>query len=400
MKKIRLLSAILALCLPLTTISISASSQNNSNDLILINYNQQAKISLSSIKSSIDQVGKTVTFYGKHLNVDEIIETYFSDTSILKLNEPKLLETEANKNMSELDGSDTINSGTLPVTKTTDINSTYAIISTNVNNKIMLSYYSFTYDPIASDDMEYYFDEALSVNNIKNISNEFSSVQQRKAMTRGTIVQDIQDNNTFFDYYYPTGMNNSYLMKMYKKTITYQAVKVNDAISDYDFYYIVPYVRITPGNSLSQQYSQYKNAIVVIGSQTDINRKYTVDSLIDGTPDNSTVEAMKPKNYSYSLSVGMDGTVSIGFSWTPTNKVTRTTTFDQEYFNNFYGGQDSSRKWCISTTQFSYRMGAYLRSQGSYFAFDVNTQVKTLFQNEALSSARWSSNPMTLSYSA
>lgn len=400
MKKIRLLSAILALCLPLTTISISASSQNNSNDLILINYNQQAKISLSSIKSSIDKVGKTVTFYGKHLNVDEIIETYFSDTSILKLNEPKLLETEANKNMSELDGSDTINSGTLPVTKTTDINSTYAIISTNVNNKIMLSYYSFTYDPIASDDMEYYFDEALSVNNIKNISNEFSSVQQRKAMTRGTIVQDIQDNNTFFDYYYPTGMNNSYLMKMYKKTITYQAVKVNDAISDYDFYYIVPYVRITPGNSLSQQYSQYKNAIVVIGSQTDINRKYTVDSLIDGTPDNSTVEAMKPKNYSYSLSVGMDGTVSIGFSWTPTNKVTRTTTFDQEYFNNFYGGQDSSRKWCISTTQFSYRMGAYLRSQGSYFAFDVNTQVKTLFQNEALSSARWSSNPMTLSYSA
>lgn len=400
MKKIRLLSAILALCLPLTTISISASSQNNSNDLILINYNQQAKISLSSIKSSIDQVGKTVTFYGKHLNVDEIIETYFSDTSILKLNEPKLLETEANKNMSELDGSDTINSGTLPVTKTTDINSTYAIISTNVNNKIMLSYYSFTYDPIASDDMEYYFDEALSVNNIKNISNEFSSVQQRKAMTRGTIVQDIQDNNTFFDYYYPTGMNNSYLMKMYKKTITYQAVKVNDAISDYDFYYIVPYVRITPGNSLSQQYSQYKNAIVVIGSQTDINRKYTVDSLIDGTPDNSTVEAMKHKNYSYSLSVGMDGTVSIGFSWTPTNKVTRTTTFDQEYFNNFYGGQDSSRKWCISTTQFSYRMGAYLRSQGSYFAFDVNTQVKTLFQNEALSSARWSSNPMTLSYSA
>lgn len=302
--------------------------------------------------------------------------------------------------MSELDGSDTINSGTLPVTKTTDINSTYAIISTNVNNKIMLSYYSFTYDPIASDDMEYYFDEALSVNNIKNISNEFSSVQQRKAMTRGTIVQDIQDNNTFFDYYYPTGMNNSYLMKMYKKTITYQAVKVNDAISDYDFYYIVPYVRITPGNSLSQQYSQYKNAIVVIGSQTDINRKYTVDSLIDGTPDNSTVEAMKPKDYSYSLSVGMDGTVSIGFSWTPTNKVTRTTTFDQEYFNNFYGGQDSSRKWCISTTQFSYRMGAYLRSQGSYFAFDVNTQVKTLFQNEALSSARWSSNPMTLSYSA
>lgn len=400
MKKIRLLSAILALCLPLTTISISASSQNNSNDLILINYNQQAKISLSSIKSSIDQVGKTVTFYGKHLNVDEIIETYFSDTSILKLNEPKLLETEANKNMSELDGSDTINSGTLPVTKTTDINSTYAIISTNVNNKIMLSYYSFTYDPIASDDMEYYFDEALSVNNIKNISNEFSSVQQRKAMTRGTIVQDIQDINTFFDYYYPTGMNNSYLMKMYKKTITYQAVKVNDAISDYDFYYIVPYVRITPGNSLSQQYSQYKNAIVVIGSQTDINRKYTVDSLIDGTPDNSTVEAMKPKDYSYSLSVGMDGTVSIGFSWTPTNKVTRTTTFDQEYFNNFYGGQDSSRKWCISTTQFSYRMGAYLRSQGSYFAFDVNTQVKTLFQNEALSSARWSSNPMTLSYSA
>lgn len=400
MKKLRLLSCVLAICLLFTALNISASAQTNSNDLMLVNYSLQSRNSSQEIDRHIAQSGNTIAFYGKNLDVDEIVNTYFSDPSILKLNDANLPATTSKNDITEPILSSTENIGTVPVTNTTDIKSTYAIIATNVNNTIMLSYHSFTYEPIAEEDMEYYFNEALSVDNITTLANEFSMEKQSDTMTRGTIVQDLQDTDEFFDYYYPTGMTSSYLMKMYKKNVTYQAVKVNDAIADYDYYYIVPYVRITPGNSLSQQYSQYKNAIVVIGAQTDINRKYSVDSLIDGTPDNSTVETMKAKDYSYSLSVGTDGTVSIGFSWTPTNKVTRTTTFDQEYFNNFYGGQDSSRKWCISTTQFSYRMGAYLRSQGSYFAFDVNTQVKTLFQNEALSSARWSSNPMTLSYSA
>lgn len=92
--------------------------------------------------------------------------------------------------------------------------------------------------------------------------------------------------------------------------------------------------------------------------------------------------------------------MSFGFSWTPTNKVTRTATFSESYFNNFYGGQNHSRKWCISTTEFSYKMGAYLRSKGSYFAFNADTQIKTLFQNQGLDSAKWSGNPKTLSYSA
>lgn len=398
MKKLRLLSCVLAVCLLFTALNISASAQTNSNDLMLVDYNQQSRNSSREINRHIAQSGNTIAFYGKNLDVDEIVDTYFSDPSILKLNDADLPASTSKNDITEPILSSTENIGTVPVTSTTDIKSTYAIIATNVNNTIMLSYHSFTYEPIAEKDMEYYYNEALSVDNITTLANEFS-MEKRNTMTRGTVVQDLQDTDEFFDYYYPTGMNSSYLMKMYKKNVTYQAVKVDDAIADYDFYYIVPYVRITPGNSLSQQYSQYKNAIVVIGAQTDINRKYSVDSLIDGTPDNSTVETMKAKNYSYSLSVGTGG-ISIDFSWTPTNKVTRTTTFDQEYFNNFYGGQDSSRKWCISTTQFYYRMGAYLRSQGSYFAFDVNTQVKTLFQNEALSSARWSSNPMTLSYLA
>ncbi len=143
----------------------------------------------------------------------------------------------------------------------------------------------------------------------------------------------------------PTGYNppQEFLMLMYRKEITYLAYKIADAIADYDYYVIDPIVNITPDNSLSQTYPQFTNAIVVIGVQTDIYRNYDVDSMIQGKPDEATVNPLKPANYSYSISAGIPPSISVGFSWTPTNKVSRTSTFDAGYFNNFYGGQNSTK---------------------------------------------------------
>lgn len=400
MKNKQVLSFCIILCLLFTVTNISISAQTTQNHLMIVNYNQQTRIASQEINSYINQAGNTVAFYGKHLDVDEIVESYFSDPAILKLKNVNTPMVFSESSVEEPVVSSTVNGSTLPVISTTNIRSTYAIIATNINNQVVLSYYSFTYDPNAEDDMDFYYNEALSVDNVTNLANTFAIEKQNESITRSTLVQDIRDTDTFFDYYYPLGGPNGYLMKMYQKNITYQAVKLDDAISDYDYYYIVPYVRITPGNSLTQEFPEYINAPVVIGAQTSIYRKYTVDSLIDGTPDDSTVEPMEPKDYSYSLSLDSHGTIAIGFSWTPTNKVTRTTTFDDGYFSNFYGGQDASRKWCISTTQFTYKMGAYVRSRGSHFVFNVNTQVKTLFQNQGLSDAKWSGNPMTLSYTS
>lgn len=365
--------------------------------LLLINFDSNESIAISDdeIIDRLHKSGYTVVFYGKSLDVETINQTYFPEDTLVLNPTKKQLESKPlqKDNISNQENKEQVD------IKEESLCQTYAIVATNIADKINLSYYSFCYP--AGMEIECIWNEVLSEENIKKIALKFSEEKRIEIQTRGTLVDDITDNTSYYDTYYPISMTSSFRMKMYEKNITYQAYKINDDIKEYDFYYVTAYVSITPGNNIIQDYPEYKNALVVIGSQTDITKGKSTDSFIEVAPNNSSAETLiQDKDYSYSLSIGLDRTVSIGFSWTPANKVTRTTSLTDNNFMNFYGGQDSKRHWCISTNTFTYKQGAYIRSYGSNFSCNVNTQVKTLFQNQALSDAKWSGNSMSLSYNA
>lgn len=362
-------------------------------------------------ESKMDLSNGVVMFYGRNLDVNKINNMYLSDVKVPKLYDStdKSKSTIRSNDMNTQISGDALENQGLDRNHEDDnfVTETYAVLIKKFNGRYSISYESTTYPSEAKADMEIYFDDVLSPDSLDSLTTEFiesSGVENTtmEAPSGSFIAVDVRDNNSFSNYYKPTGYNppQEFLMLMYRKEITYLAYKIADAIADYDYYVINPIVNITPGNSLSQTYPQFKNAIVVIGAQTDIYRNYDVDSMIQGKPDEATVNPLKPANYSYSISAGIPPSISVGFSWTPTNKVSRTSTFDAGYFNNFYGGQDSTKKWCISTSRFNYSMGASLRSSGSWFTFDVNTSVKTLFQNQGLDSAVWAGTRKNLSYQA
>lgn len=357
-------------------------------------------------ESKLDLDNGVVMFYGRDLDVNKINNIYLTDVNAPKLydsignSKSTISSSEMNTQISE----ENLENQGLDRNHEDDnfVTETYAVLIKHYNGRYSISYESTTYPLEAKDDIELYFDNVLSPDSLSTLTKEFVENSNTTMAADSFIAVDVQDNNSFSNYYKPSGYNppQQFLMLMYKKQITYLAYKMADAIADYDYYVINPIVNITPGNSLTQTYPQFKNAIVVIGAQTDIWRNYEADSMFQGKPDEATVNPLKPANYSYSISVGIPKSFSFGFSWTPTNKISRTSTFDAGYFNNFYGGQDSSKKWCISTSRFSYSMAASLRSWGSWFTFDVNTSVKTLFQNQGLDSAVWAGTRKNLSYQA
>lgn len=99
-------------------------------------------------------------------DVDEIVESYFSDPGILTLK-------NANHPMVSSD----------QLEKEPNIRSTYAIIATNWKNQISLSYYSFSYPPGAEDDMDSYYNEALSIDNITNLANTFAFEKKQQELS-------------------------------------------------------------------------------------------------------------------------------------------------------------------------------------------------------------------------
>lgn len=136
--------------------------------LMLVNYNQQTGISSQEISSYINQEGNTVAFYGKNLDVDEIVESYFSDPEIFKQKDTSTCTPAVY----------TEDGRTFPATQ-----AYYAVIATNWSNHITLSYYSFSYPPEAEDDMDSYYKEALSIDNITNLANTFAFEKKQQELS-------------------------------------------------------------------------------------------------------------------------------------------------------------------------------------------------------------------------
>lgn len=356
--------------------------------------------------------GNAVVVYGHNLDVDYFNHTLFKDTAILKItpsDEPvsssKETTTTANNsrenqlNQNKTDDMIALTPCELYEGQDTSVTETYAIIAYNNNGKITLRYCSINYPIMISvSERESIYSECLNDTNLQELTQEFVA---RKSV-RSAIADDVTDTNDAYRFYTPNNSSQSYKMLMYQKNITMQAHKVDDLMSDRDFYYFTADAYVTPGNSLPQTYPNYKNAIVVSGAQTDfwLPSSKPNDQIYSASPiDNSLVD-MVAGSYTFPISVGIDsgGDISLSFTWTPTNPVKRSSMNDGRRFNNAYLGNSSFFKYCISTSQFSYQLGCAARVFDGPMRMNAQNCIRVHFQNQPTSAMEWITNTFLLSY--
>ena len=389
------------------------ASEDDGPNIIMYNADvsassmKRASRSLENLRANLNVDGNTVVIYGHDIDVNYYHENLFQSDSILKIipkeitDEP-VVEVDIRQSVSESDAisDDEIVLTPCGINEGTDgcKTETYAILAHNNGGAISLKYYTINYPKdMLEDDLEFYYSDFLETDNLQNIADKYAVER-----ANGTIVKDVQDDNTAVRYYTPVNSTKKYAMTMYKKDTTIQASKASDDMADRDFYYFIGYCTVTPGNSLSQQYPEYKNAIVVTGAQTDfwLDSTKPNDAIVDGTPLDMSIVDMKSGDQSCSLSVGLDGTVSLSFNWAPTNPVRRSSMRDARRFNNAYFGNSSSKKYCISTSTFTYNLGCYVRSYGSKMSANGQNCVRVYFQNQSTSDMEWITDTFSLSYDA
>lgn len=350
--------------------------------------------------------GKAVVVYGHNLDVDYFNQTLFKDTAILKItpsDEPtttsKEISTETNNsresqlNQNRTDDMIALTPCDLYEGQDTSVSETYAIIAYNNNGKITLRYCSVNYPLIISaSEREGIYSECLADANLENLTQEF--VAERS--TRSTIVDEAIDTNSAYRYYAPSNSTQTYRMLMFQKNTTLQAIKVNDSMADRDFYYFVAYASVTPGNSLTQENPNYKNAIVVCGAQTDfwLSSSNPDDEIYACAPLSSSLVDVTTGSHTYSISSDF----SVSFNWTPRNPVVRSSMNDGRRFNNAYFGDSSLYRYCISTSEFSYELGCAARVYENTMRMNAQNSVRVYFQNQATSAMEWIANSFVLSY--
>lgn len=380
----------------------SVSAGSFSNEAILFSWEEVKN------KSFLD-LSKDIVIYGKDLDVEYINEQIFQDVKTLKLSDAAKGDTSdvhcISARSSENDRNLNKNRGIAPEDLCDQYYETKTVgaFLVNTGNDKILGYSSISYPkgtnlPLSDEKIK----EAVQVNYKDFVSSLFQKDLTTHTKDSSVLVLHVRDYNAVFDYYTPNFNNppQSFRMRMLDYKVDYYAYKEADLIEGTDYFIIETDVEVTPGNSGLQEYPQFKNAPVVIGVQPNMWTAYSADKLLSGYPDDGDLSYTMTAGSTYNFSIGAPGSFSFGFTWTPGNKVTRTTLVDRTngVYNNFYGGQNSNLKYCISTTCFTLKCAARFSSIGKLLKINVSTGFKTFFQNESLSDAKWNVPSKVLRY--
>lgn len=252
---------------------------------------------------------------------------------------------------------------------------------------------------------------ATSAYNYSIIQEENNVAENRANTTQ--VVLNVRDEGYYIANYVPNATSTlpsaSYPVMIYKKNITYQAISVADVVEDSEFYVIVAFVTVIPGNDMSSftaaEYAsmsaanlynnEYANAISIKAIKTSFENLFPeYDYFIDMSPKNGLSDA---EGLTVPVSLGIPPSVSTSFNI----NVCAGPTVDMDVVFNPYGVSsikfEAYKNWnlffpieaCLITEPFSYTAGVYMQSGGYVLYMNVATEIKYYFVNAGEDSAVW-----------